>query len=71
MIPQYELRAEDIRRYTIEKMKEHFSVKAHGYCCTTDMILDVLLKASRSAAAWRRAAPIWRRLQTATRSANI
>jgi hypothetical protein len=46
MIPQYELRAEDIRRYTIEKMKEHFSVKAHGYCCTTDMILDVLLKAS-------------------------
>ncbi len=29
MIPQYEVRAEDIRRYTIEKMKEHFSVKAH------------------------------------------
>jgi putative transposase len=46
MIPQYGLRAEDIRRYTIEKMKEHFSVEAHGYCCTTEMIFDVLVKAS-------------------------
>ena len=46
MIPQYELRAEDIRRYTIEKMKEYFAVEAHGYCCTTEMIFDVLVKAS-------------------------
>ena len=46
MIPQYELRAEDIRHYTVARMKEHFSVEAHGYCCTTEMILDVLVKAS-------------------------
>jgi len=46
MIPQYELKAEDVRRYTIEKMKEYIPVEAHGYCCTTDMIFDVLFKAS-------------------------
>ena len=46
MIPQYELKAEDVRQYTIEKLKEHIAVEAHGYCCTTDMIFDVLFKAS-------------------------
>ena len=46
MIPQYELKAEDIRHYTIETMKEHIQMEAHGYCCTTDMIFDVLFKAS-------------------------
>ena len=46
MIPQYELKAEDVRQYAIEKMKEYIPVEAHGYCCTTEMILDVLLKAS-------------------------
>lgn len=46
MIPQYELKAEDVRQYTIEKMKEYIPVEAHGYCCTTDMIFDVLFKAS-------------------------
>src|SRR5512147_1066858 len=46
MIPQYELKAEDVRQYAIEKMKEYIPVEANGYCCTTEMILDVLLKAS-------------------------
>jgi len=46
MIPQYELKAEDIRHYTIETMKEHIQMEAHGYSCTTDMIFDVLFKAS-------------------------
>jgi len=46
MIPQYELKAEDVRQYAIEKLKEYIPVEAHGYCCTTEMILDVLLKAS-------------------------
>jgi len=30
MIPQYELKAEDIRHYTIETMKEHIQMEAHG-----------------------------------------
>lgn len=46
MIPQYELKAEDIRQYTLEKMKEHIPMEAHGYCCTNEMIFDVLFKAS-------------------------
>lgn len=27
-------------------MKKHFQIEAHGYCCTTDMIYDILMKAS-------------------------
>jgi putative transposase len=46
MIPQYELKAEDVRHCAIEKQKEYIPVEAHGYCCTTEMIFDVLLKAS-------------------------
>jgi hypothetical protein len=46
MIPHYELKAEDVRQYALEKMKEYIAVEAHGYCCTTDMIFDVLFKAS-------------------------
>jgi putative transposase len=46
MIHQYELKAEDIRAYTLLTMKEHIEIPAAGYCCTTDMIFDVLMKAS-------------------------
>ncbi|HET8669799.1 MAG TPA: transposase [Candidatus Saccharimonadales bacterium] len=46
MIHPYELKAEDVRAYTLQTMKERFEIKAEGYCCTTDMILDVLIKAS-------------------------
>src|SRR5512140_1549632 len=46
MITQYELEAGDVRQYAIEKLQEYISVEAHGYCCTTEMIFDVLLKAS-------------------------
>lgn len=46
MIPQYELKAEDVHHYTIEKMKEFIPIEVHGYCCTSEMIFDVLFKAS-------------------------
>ena len=46
MIHQYELKAEDIRAYTLRTMKEYIEIPADGYCCTTDMIFDVLMKAS-------------------------
>lgn len=46
MIHQYELKAEDIRAYTLQTMKEHIEMPAAGYSCTTDMIFDVLMKAS-------------------------
>jgi len=46
MIHQYELKAEDVRTYTIRTLKKHLDIEAAGYICTTDMILDILLKAS-------------------------
>jgi len=46
MIHQHELKAEDVRAFTLQTMKKHFDIQAAGYSCTTDMILDVLMKAS-------------------------
>jgi hypothetical protein len=46
MIPQYELKAEDIRAYTMNLLKAHTQLDLSGYICTTDLILDVILKAS-------------------------
>lgn len=46
MIHPYELRAEDIRAYTMNLLKAHLKLDVAGYICTTDMILDILLKAS-------------------------
>ncbi len=46
MIHPYELKAEDVRAYMMRNMKEHFQIEAQGYCCTTDMIYDILMKAS-------------------------
>ena len=46
MIHQYELKAEDIREYSLRIMKKHVGIEANGYCCKTDMIFDILMKAS-------------------------
>lgn len=46
MIHPYELKAEDVRAYTMQTMKKHFEIEAQGYCCTTDMSYDILMKAS-------------------------
>jgi putative transposase len=46
MIPQYELKAEDIRAYTLNLLKDHVPLDIAGYVCTTEGILDVVLKAS-------------------------
>lgn len=46
MIHQYELKAKDVHSYTVRVFKKHLPIEAHGYCCDTDMILDILIKAS-------------------------
>lgn len=46
MIPQYELKANDVHAYTLETLKQHLKIKADGYICQTEMILNVLIKAS-------------------------
>jgi putative transposase len=46
MIHQHELKAEDVRAYALQVMKKHLKIEANGYICKTDMIYDMLLKAS-------------------------
>lgn len=46
MIHPYELKAKDVHAYTVSVLKEHLNIEANGYSCHTDMILDILIKAS-------------------------
>jgi len=46
MIHPYELKAKDVHMYTARILKEHLKIEANGYCCNTDMIMDILIKAS-------------------------
>jgi putative transposase len=46
MIPQYELKANDVHAYTLKTLQEHLPIQADGYICHTEMILNVLIKAS-------------------------
>jgi hypothetical protein len=46
MIHPYELKAEDVRAFALKTVKKHLKMEANGYICHTDMIFDVLLKAS-------------------------
>ena len=46
MIYPYELKAKDVHAYTASVLKAHLKIKADGYRCHTDMIIDSLLKAS-------------------------
>jgi len=46
MIPEYRLTAEKVREQTMKTLTEHLTLEANGYRCTTEMVLDVILKAS-------------------------
>jgi len=46
MMHQHELKAKDVHSYTARVLKGHLNIEANGYCCHTDMILDILIKAS-------------------------
>ena len=46
MIPQNELKAEEIRSYTQQVLQKHIPLQVQGYRCDTEMIVDVILKAS-------------------------
>jgi len=46
MIHQCELKANDVHAYTLETLKKHLPIEADGYICHTEMILNVLIKAS-------------------------
>jgi hypothetical protein len=46
MISPNELKPGDICSYTHEILKKHVRLNIQGYRCDTDMIVDVILKAS-------------------------
>ena len=46
MIPQQELTAQDIRETMQTISQEHLPLEANGYTCTSEMLFDVLMKAS-------------------------
>ena len=46
MIPEYRLTAKNVRQQTMNTLTEHLKLYANGYRCTTEMVLDVILKAS-------------------------
>lgn len=46
MILEYELKAEDIHCHTMSILRENIRLQANGYRCTTEMVLDVIVKAS-------------------------
>jgi hypothetical protein len=46
MILEYELTAEDVRQAVLNTLKDHLSLETEGYSCTTEMTLNVLLKAA-------------------------
>lgn len=46
MIHNHRLKAEDIRFQTVKTLSEHLSLKVEGYKCDTEMMWDIVLKAS-------------------------
>ena len=46
MIPEYWLNASDVRYRTMQTLTKHLSLQAEGYLCTTEMVHDIVLKAS-------------------------
>jgi putative transposase len=42
----YELKANDVHAYTIETLKTHMPIEAHGYICHMEIIWNVVIKAS-------------------------
>lgn len=46
MIHNHRLKAEDIRFQTVKTLSQHLSLKVEGYKCDTEMMWDIVLKAS-------------------------
>ena len=46
MILKHRLKAEDVRHQMMKTLTKHIPLQVAGYKCTTEMIFDILLKAS-------------------------
>ncbi len=45
MIPEYELKAEDVHHMLFKTMQTHLSLKTEGWRCTTEQTLNSLIRA--------------------------
>ena len=45
-VPKYELNADMIRDMTQETVQETIGIEVDGYCCDSEMLVDVLIKAA-------------------------
>lgn len=45
MIPEHELKAEDVQRMMLKTVQSHLSLKTEGWRCTTEQTLNTLVKA--------------------------
>lgn len=45
-IPEHELKAEAIHQMLLETLQTHLSLKTEGYRCTTEQVLNLLVKAA-------------------------
>lgn len=46
IIPERELKAEEVHRMLLETLQTHLSLKTEGYRCTTEQVLNVVVKAA-------------------------
>lgn len=46
IIPEHELKAEVVHQMMLETLQSHLSLKTEGYRCSTEQVLNVLLKAA-------------------------
>jgi hypothetical protein len=47
MIPEYQLKAKDVHRLTMENAKKNLSLTSNGYQCNTEMLFNVYSKRQR------------------------
>jgi hypothetical protein len=46
IIAKNELKAEEVHRMVLETLQSHLSLKTEGYRCSTEQVLNVVLKAA-------------------------
>lgn len=46
IIPKKQLKAEDVHQMLLDKLHRHLSLKTEGYRCTTEQVLNVVVKAA-------------------------
>ena len=59
MIPEYELKAEDVHQVVLQTAKKHIFPKSNGYQCDTEMLFNILFKAATESVSIETTYPIY------------